>query len=125
MIYANQKGNFKMTDPQETERILVKMKVDCEASIVLLTHALTLAKTPEIENLSDQWKYAQSAVGSILDSFYDDPTRDCSGVMHCVLWFMVVHSKDLELLKDAVNQVAAPPETKGKPSLPNRRRKKQ
>lgn len=98
-----------MAEPQDTERMLLKMKGDCEDSIILLNQALAIATTPDMENLCEQWTAAQSAVGSILQSFYDDPTRDLAGNIHCVLWFMVCHSGGLDQVKAVINRATAPP----------------
>jgi hypothetical protein len=102
-----------MDDPQKTEQTLLRMKGECEDTIILLNQAPAMATTPEMENLCEQWTCAQSAVISILESLHNDPTRDLSGVMHCVLWFMVVHSGGLDEVKAAVNRAAGPPGSTG------------
>lgn len=98
-------------EQKDRERMLLKMQQDCDASLKWIEEALRVRHTEEMRNLRAQLGSARDAVGSLLQSFSDDPTRNLDGVMHCVLWFMISHAGGMEEVKRGRRQMKMPPNT--------------
>lgn len=95
----------------EREEMLLTMKRDCAETLQLLDAALAWRCTPEMQNLRQRWESAQEAVSSLLEVFYEAPTKDLDSLIHCVMWFMVVHSVGRNDFKRGVKPLQAPPNT--------------
>lgn len=74
------------------------MPADCAEAIQEI--GADLLHTPpqqreEKQNLLEQWGYAQRAVKILINLKTLELDRDITNLIHCVFWFMLVHSADM------------------------------